>query len=380
MRVVQVVPRIADASSGPSVSVPSLCSALQQASVDTRLLALEPRPTRLWFERSEFLPVSRLPFASRLGVSASMKQALTDAAASVDVIHTNSIWMMPNIYPAAAVRGTECRMVISPRGTLSAWALRRSRFRKALIWRFGQKAALEAADCIHATSQEELEQARQCGLRQPVAVIPNGVTCPASVQRVRASESERVLLYLARIHPKKGIDLLLRSWKSISEAFPDWVLKVAGPCDHAYARQMMAMAESMGLSRVDFTGEVVGQQKQELFESADLYVLPTHSENFGISVAEALAHGVPAIVTHGAPWSGLVDQRAGWWIMRDEATLHEVLTEAMECSDSVRSEMGQNGRRWMQREFDWNVIGARMANVYRWLSRGDSRPEDIVSV
>jgi len=143
---------------------------------------------------------------------------------------------------------------------------------------------------------------------------------------------------------------------------------------------MMAMAESMGLSRVDFTGEVVGQQKQKLFESADLYVLPTHSENFGISVAEALAHGVPAIVTHGAPWSGLVDQRAGWWIMRDEGTLQEVLTEAMESSDSVRSEMGQNGRRWMQREFDWNVIGARMAHVYRWLSRGDPRPEDIVSV
>jgi glycosyltransferase involved in cell wall biosynthesis len=379
MRVLQVVPRVAVVSSGPSVSVPSLCAALQQAGVDTKLMALEPQPQHLFFPNACFLPVAPIPFAKRLGVSPKMKRALAEAACQLDVIHSNSVWMMPNIYPAAAVRGTQCKLVVAPRGTMSRWALKRSRFRKSVLWRCGQQSALQAAHCFHATSEDELQQIRDMGFRQPVAIIPNGVQCPERIMPPNNTRSSgRVLLFLARIHPTKGVDGLLRQWKVISHEFPEWTLRIAGPLNHSYAAQMQSLANDLKLPRVEFIGEVTGELKEETWRQSDLYVLPTHSENFGISVAESLANGVPAIVTKGAPWQGLQDQQAGWWIDHGDAALLQALRTAMSETDGCRSEMGRNGQDWMRREFDWRVIGKRMFGVYQWLVNGGLCPADVV--
>jgi glycosyltransferase involved in cell wall biosynthesis len=380
IRVVQVVPRIADTSSGPSVSVPSLCCALAQESVETQLIALEPRPQKMLFDHCEFLPASRLPFAHRLGASAAMKHALTVAAKQTGVIHTNSLWMMPNIYPASAVRGTNCKLMISPRGTLSPWALKRSRLRKRLMWYLGQRSALRAATCFHATSHEEVRQIRELGFSQPIAEVPNGVCCPDGIALQRdPARSHRVLLFLARIHPTKGVDLLLNEWRELSQKFPDWILRIAGPLNNSHAQQMMQLADRLSLKRVEFLGEVTGESKSQTYQDADLYVLPTHSENFGISVAEALAHGLPAVVFEGAPWSGLNCHDAGWWIEHGASPLRETLQSAMSAGDEQRDKMGQNGRRWMQREFDWPIIGQRMAGVYRWLVNGGPCPSDVMT-
>jgi len=240
-----------------------------------------------------------------------MKAALAEAARRVDVIHTNSLWMMPNVYPALAVAGTNCRLVISPRATLSEWALNRARWRKKLIGWWGQHRALREAHCLHATAEEELNECRRLGLTNPVAIIPNGLDCPAPPSG-KDDSGERKLLFLSRIHPKKGIDQLLRAWKRLEGEFPEWQMNIAGPDQHEFAGEMKSLVAELGLQRVTFLGEVTGAKKEQVFRETDLFVLPTHNENFGIAVAEALAHGVPAVVSTGAPWSGLQNERCGW--------------------------------------------------------------------
>jgi glycosyltransferase involved in cell wall biosynthesis len=304
-----------------------------------------------------------------------MKAALRQAAHEVDVIHTNSLWMMPNVYPAASVAGTDCRLVISPRGTLSDWALSRVRWRKRLVGCWGQHHALHEAHCLHVTSEHELEECRRFGLKNPVAVIPNGIDCPVQLSRSPDDTKELNLLFLSRIHPTKGVDLLLRAWHRLEGEFPRWTLTIAGPDQHEFAEQMKSLMRRLGLRRVRFVGEVTGARKTAAFLQATLFVLPTQSENFGNAIGEALAHGVPVVVSRGAPWAAVHEERCGWWFELSEEILVLTLRQAMELPQADLAAMGQRGRQWIQRAFSWPAIGERMYRTYEWVCGQRDQPD-----
>ncbi|MCP9476180.1 MAG: glycosyltransferase, partial [Nitrospira sp.] len=264
-----------------------------------------------------------------------------------------------------------------PRGTLSPWAMASGSFVKRFFWPLVQKPAISMAACFHATAESEYADIRRLGFRQPVAIIPNGIDIPEPIPK--CEQPWRTLLFLSRINPKKGLDLLLSAWHAVQEQFSDWRLVIAGPSDsRGYLEKMQALAAQLKLERVEFIGEVKGAQKWETYCQADLFVLPTHSENFGNVVAEALASGIPAIVSKGAPWAGLVEKRAGWWIEIGVAPLVEALKQALALSPDELSEMGQRGRRWMQDEFSWDSLGLKMAHTYEWIVRGSARPEWVI--
>jgi glycosyltransferase involved in cell wall biosynthesis len=208
--------------------------------------------------------------------------------------------------------------------------------------------------------------------RQPVAIIPNGVDIPL-FKEAPASEV-RTLLFLGRIHPIKGIDILLKAWQVVSPHYREWRLRLVGPDDGGYLRTMQALAAELGLDRVEFCGPLYGEAKLRAYQEADLFVLPTHSENFGVSVAEVLAAGTPAIVSKGAPWKGLETQGAGWWIDIGVDPLIACLEKALRCSSSELVSIGQRGRAWMEKEFSWPRIGQMMGQTYHWILQGDSVP------
>lgn len=377
LRAIHVVPRLIAESSGPSHTVPHLCRSLTDSGVAVELHVLEPLPVRELPYPATAYPTTRLPGAYRLGVSPRMAAALEQAAHAADILHTHSLWMMPNIYPGRVARRSRCKLVISPRGTLEPWAWRRSRWRKALIWYLGQARTLRAADLFHATARSEYEAIRARGFTQQVALIPNGVHIPE--RRSRGSvEAKRSLLFLSRIHPKKQVDLLLRVWRRLEPAFPDWHLTVAGPLGNPYARAMENLAPELGGTRVTFPGELHASVKLEALGAADLFVLPTRSENFGLAIAEALASGVPVITTHGAPWAGLVSHGCGWWIPDSEVEIEQTLQHAMSRSRAELRAMGARGRAWMQQSFSWHQVGAQMATTYRWLLGQADRPEWVL--
>ncbi len=265
--------------------------------------------------------------------------------------------------------------MVAPRGTISEWALNHHALRKKIFWRLLQEQTLRRADTFHATAEEEYLDLRRLGFRQPVCVIPNGIDVPPLEKPL--PKEQRQLLYLGRIHKKKGIDLLLRAWAAVEPRFPDWTLVVAGPDDGGYLPEYQALAERLHLARVHFPGPLYGEEKLAAYRRASLYVLPTHSENFGVTVAEALAAGTPAIVTKGAPWAGLVEHGAGWWIDIGVDPLVAALEEALALPEVRLREMGRRGREWMLRELSWPAIARRIAAVYAWLCGRAERPADV---
>ncbi len=300
MKVIQVVPRIDEEAGGLAYCVPKLSEALARLGADVHLHALAPAHVAAPAYRLHAHPGWRFP--NRLGVSPTMRRVLTQESRQADVIHNNSLWMLPNVYPAWAARGTSCRLVTSPHGTLSSWALRRSFWRKRLMWLLAQGRAVRASHCFHATAETEYRDIRAAGLRGPVAIIPNGVDIGPEPAHALAAERRRRLLFLGRLHPIKGLDILLQAWQRLEPQFPDWDLRIVGNDEgNGYFAQLKQLGDRLGIRRVHFAGFAFGPRKTEQFQQADLFVLPSHSENFGVAVAEGLAHGLPAVVTKGAP-------------------------------------------------------------------------------
>jgi len=290
----------------------------------------------------------------------------------VDIVHNHGLWMMPNVYAGLAARAARRPIVVSPRGTLSAWAFGSGSLGKRAFWPMVQRPALRATACFHATAESECEDIRRLGFRQPVAVIPNGIDVPALPPKV--TSHTRTLLFLGRIHPKKGLDMLLPAWAAVQARFPDWQLQIVGPDDRGYLEVMRRRAAELHVERTEFNDALYGELKWQAYRRADLFVLPTYSENFGMCVAESLAAATPVIVTKGAPWDALERQRAGWWIEIGVDSLVGCLELAMACPPSVLAEMGARGRAWMQREFGWGPVGRKMARTYEWMLKGGQAP------
>ncbi len=374
MRVDHVVPSIQAEASGPFYAVPALCKVLADEGINVRLHVLSPAPE---FDSSFAVHAYKLTpmFPSRLGVSTGLKKGLVHAAHEVDILHNHSLWMMPNIYPGKAVNNTKCCLVISPRGTLSGYALSRSKWLKKAVWVLGQADVLKKTSCFHATSEAECWDIRRLGFDTQVAIVPNGVDIPKHQAKIDRQKGFRRLLYFGRIHPIKGLDNLVRAWAAVRKAFPDWELCIAGQDRGGYKNQLEGLVHTLNAKRVSFKGPFYGSEKSEVYNSADIYVLPTHSENFGMTVAEALAHGVPAIVTKGAPWAGLEKEKCGWWIDIGEESLTECLREAMSKSTEELTAMGERGRAWMERDFLWDRIGEMMFKTYEWVLGGGPPPD-----
>lgn len=239
-----------------------------------------------------------------------------------------------------------------------------------------QERDLQSAKVLIATSEAEFANIRSVGLRQPVAIIPNGTHLDTSSIAIDRTPRRKEAVFLSRIHPKKGLPNLLAAWAKLRPQ--DWRLILAGPDEAGHLKEMRSLAAHLGIANeVEFVGEMDDAGKRKLLDSARLFVLPTHSENFGVVVAEALAHGVPVITTKGAPWSGLVDHRCGWWVDVGAEPLIPALQEAVSLDEAAWQAMSDNCRRFVQR-FNWSDIARSTADTYRWVLGQGDRPDCVL--
>ena len=363
--VAQVISGLQLERGGPSYSVRRLAETLCEQGAEITLHTCNPLPPELG--TISIRGYNAFPVLKKLSFSPAMYRSLQNACANLDILHSHGLWMVPNLYPSWIRRHDNSRLVISPRGMLSPVALTHSRWRKLLMWHLCQKRAIEAADCIHATCDAEREHIRAAGLRNPICVVPNGIDIPDVTREQKQRPRRRRVLFLGRLHPIKKLDDLLRAWRDVEASRCDWELCIAGPDCNGYGVQLRHLADRLGLQQVLFEEAVFGPEKGKLFATADLLVLPSHTENFGVVVAEALAHEIPAISTRGAPWEGMLTHGCGWWIDIGVEPLVTALHDAMSRSDAERAEMGKRGRQWMVNEFSWSRVGRMMLDVYEWL-------------
>ena len=387
MKVIQIVPSVAAESSGPSYSVPALCQGLTSAGCEVLLHFLDGVPSQLAQVPYQVTSYPRRELGLKnLGRLPAMWTGLMEAARTADIIHNNSLWMMPNVYPSWVVRrlrrrnvNSRVKLVTAPRGTLAAWSLAKGKWKKRIFGALFQYPALRLTDMFHATSEKEYEEIRALGFRQPVAIVPIGMDIPevdvfnAEAQRRREAEVRRKrIVFFGRLHKVKGVDRLVRAWERVAR--DGWELVIAGP-DCGMLEELKGLVAERRLPRVSFVGEINGQAKYEFLANADIYVLPSDTENFGVTVAEALASGTPVIASQGTPWQGLEREKCGRWVPIGVEPLVATLNELMAMSDEERAVMGARGREWIRRDFSWTGIGAKMKAAYEWLLGKGERPE-----
>lgn len=315
------------------------------------------------------LPVEVYPSFGSLQFSPRLRRKL--AAGNADLVHLHGIWM-DNQWAASQWQArTDHPVVVSPRGMLDPWALGNSAWKKKLAGLLFVNKALRQASCIHALCRSEADSIRAYGLDNPIAVLPNAVELPGLEPRSRPKEC-KTLLFLGRIHPKKGVGELLDAWHGFGGK---WKLLVAGWDDGGHEPHLKAKAAAMGLENVEFIGSKYGSEKDRLLRSVDAFVLPSFSEGLPMSVLEAWSHGLPVVMTDHC---NLPEGFAAGAAIRVEPNPDSILQglEALASMEGTElAAVGAAGRALVEEKFTWPKVAAGMRSVYEWCVGGGHPPE-----
>ncbi len=319
-----------------------------------------------------------------LGYSSVLRRTLGSQIRSTDVLHTHGLWTYPGKLAFQLGRQKKCPRIVSPHGMLEPWALNRSRWKKRVAsWLF-ENQNLQTADCLHALCDREAENIRSYGLRNPIAIIPNGVdlegTNPGRDKEKFLGDhpylaGRQLLLFLSRVHPKKGLPDLLRAWENIKAQDQNWSLLIVGPDELDHESQLRGMAEELGIAQhIHFLGSAYGQKKLEVLSAADAFVLPSLSEGFSVAVLEAAAAGLPVLLTQECNFQKLSDAGAAIEVPAGLNGVTDGLTRLLQLNGDQRSSMGARGVELVKQSYAWPAIATEMIRVYDWLAKSGPRP------
>ncbi len=375
--VVHTVGGLDPITGGPARTVPALCQAIAEQGatthVVTRAVGRCPDIPGVTMTRVRSFHGQRL----RMIVTPRFASSLAGVCrlGGAQIIHDHGVWLSTNHAAAKVAQQLTLPLVVSPRGMLEPWSLRYKGWKKWVAWRLYQRSDLHTASLLVATSQQEADNLRSVGLRQPIAVIPNGVDIPRLEPAVNLDTHRmREVLFLSRLHPKKGILPLLHAWDRVRPE--GWRLTIVGSDEGGHRAEVERLIRALGLGNdVMIQPAAHGAAKSAWYGRADLFVLPSHSENFGVVVAEALAHGVPVITTRNTPWACVETHDCGWWVKDGVDDLAGALAEAVALDDRQRHAMGTRGRRLADRDFSWRHIAVQTLTAYRWVLNNGDRPE-----
>jgi len=283
-----------------------------------------------------------------------------------DVVHENCCWIPSSAFTQKWAQDLGYKVVLTPHGMLEPWILKRhywtKKFPALLLY---QKAAVKNANGLHATAESEKENLLKLGYNDKISVIANGIDVE-DIEMKSSWKRNKEILFLSRVHVKKGINFLLEAVAQLKEQLQGYVVRIAGEGDATYIEELKRVTVCLGVSDlIRFEGGVYGNRKWELFRQADLFILPTHSENFGIVVAEALASGTPVVTTIGTPWNELKSQQCGWWTeVGTEATV-KALRNFLSLTEDELETMGRNGRKLVEEKYSARKVAKEFVDMYK---------------
>ncbi|HWQ14974.1 MAG TPA: glycosyltransferase [Roseiflexaceae bacterium] len=389
IRALHVIPALAPRYGGPSQAVLGVCRALRDAGVEALIATTDADgPGRLPVPVGQVTDYRGAPaiffprqWSESFKYSAPLAAWLRQRVAEFDLVHVHAVFSHACLAAASACRRHGVPYLVRPLGTLDPWSLGQKRLRKRLLWHLGVKQMLHGAAAIHYTTAAERRLAEgPLGLERGV-VVPLGVDEELLAETVRPELFRRhfpelgqdpYVLVLSRLHPKKGLEVFLEAFQQVvrQPALGHWRLVVGGDGEPSYVASLKRLARGMaggGPSAVTFTGWLAGREKAAALRGASLFALPSRQENFGLAVVEAMACGVPVLVS---PQVNLAEEvqaaGAGWVAPLDGDHLARVLAEALADADA-RAARGAAGRRLALERFTWPAVAAQLLELYRSL-------------
>ena len=373
MKILSFVSSLDMSSGGPSRSVPMLVKGLAELGVDITLMTI----------RSENMNIHSLEGTTAklkvLSPSFSRKEiAKYLADERFELIQIQSVWEMPYHKVILEARKQNIPYIVTPRGMLEPWSLSQKKWKKKLAWWLYQRNDVQKAACVFTTAKMEAEHVSNLGITTCKAVIPNGIEtdaypCKSSVEGVK-----KQVLFLSRVHVKKGIELLFEAWKRLHSDYVDWQLLVIGNGEAEYIHSLENRVESLGLKdSIKILPPVFGEAKIKVYQESALFCLPSFSENFGMVIAEAMSCGTPVITTTNCPWEILNETDTGWCVDLSVENLENALREAMGMDANALYDMGQRASKFIFDNFDYRSVTRKTLRLYEWLLNSGEKPEFV---
>ncbi len=376
---------------GPAKSVPFLCKHLMALGVDTEIHSVKKYSK----EKNYIIEENNIPWKNNrnsitdtLRYSSTLKKGIKKSIVEETILHTQNQWNYPPYCAYLLHKKQNIPLICSIRGSMYSWSLEQYKFYKKFFWYMFQHKMFQSANCIHVTEQNELKAIRDTGIKSPIALISNGIDLEefnvlpdkiSSKQAFNLSNNEKYILFMSRIHPKKGLDFLVKVWAQISKSYPNWKILVAGPVgDEAYYNKIIKIINNSEINdKIIFLGMLDKKKRIQAYMASNLFVLPSHTENFGIVIAEALASGIPVITTRNTPWEELETHNCGWWINLSESDLKETISKAINLDEAQLIEKGKNGIDLIKNKYSWELQAKKMKLLYQWVLGKAEQPDFI---
>ncbi|MDP1579176.1 MAG: glycosyltransferase [Candidatus Didemnitutus sp.] len=371
MRICHIVPSLEERHGGPSKSARALANAQAAGGATVELLTTQEPAQKAPNTAHDYARVFTFVRQAPLALCRASDLRAHLLATPADCIHHHSVWLLTLRYAREAAQRQSAPLVIAPRGMFSPWAYAHRRWRKRLAELVVHPSAFRDAAGWHVTSDDEAADVRRLGFTQPICVAPNGVGIPTATELGAArtfwhahcpsTRNRPIALFYSRFHRKKRLRELFDLW--LAEPRGEWFLLLVGLPEEYSVAEIHSWIEAAGAT--SSIGVFDGTNQPAPFAVASLFVLPSHSENFGLVIAEALAAGVPALVTDTTPWPMLSEKEAGWCV--PWASFGATLSKALACQSSELVARGRAGARWMETDFTWAGTARRLRDFYHSL-------------
>lgn len=304
--------------------------------------------------------------------SKKLKIELKNADYNDTIVHLHTIWMYPSMLLS---REKKIKKIISPHGMLDNWALNNGRWKKTLSLMLFEKKNLRTADCIHALCYQEYQDIRSLIKDTPIAIIPNGIKLPETDLYVE--KTEKNILFLARLHPKKGLDNLIDGWSEMDTK--EWCLWIVGPDEGNYEQKINEKNNSIDKTskKIRFIAGAFGKDKEELYRSASLFILPSYSEGLPMTILEAWSYRLPVLMTKECNLEVGFEKHAAIQIDSSIEGIQNGLKEAFGLSKDEFEKMGENGYQLVKNEFTWEEVSKKMASLYEWVLNKGTKPSFV---
>lgn len=383
LKILHVTPSMSLTWGGPTVAVSELTSELARQGVNCEIVTTRGYRVGIDQISPPGVPIHSFDtgFPARVwtAYSSELSRFLNESADRFDLIHIHQVWHYPVYAAFRSARENQLPCVLTIHGELSDWGLRQKMPKKRIYRLVLLDRILRNVNALHAVTRAEKEQVVKLGYETPVVVAPNGIE-PAPfealpdptefIQRFPVLKGKRIVLFLGRLHAKKGLDILARSFSTIAKRFEDTVLLVVGPNKFGTREKMESILSSEGLlGRTVFTGLLTGEDKLAAMSCADLFVLPSHSDVLGIAVLEAMAARLPVVITEGCEFPEVSEHGAGLVVEPDEPPITEAITKLLSDADLCKR-MGQQGHKLVTERYTWQIAVTAMANLYKTLVAG----------